>query len=48
MGVRDLDDVEAVASAVNLQFVGTFDMPANNLIVTFRKGEMAVAPSDRS
>jgi cyclopropane fatty-acyl-phospholipid synthase-like methyltransferase len=47
-GVRDLNDVEAAARAVDLEFVRTFEMPANNLIVAFRKREMCVTPSDGS
>jgi hypothetical protein len=46
--VRDLDDVEAAAGAVNLELMETFDMPANNLMVAFRKGEMSVTLSDRN
>jgi SAM-dependent methyltransferase len=37
-GVRDLDEVSSEARAVDLEFVRTFEMPANNLIVVFRKG----------
>ena len=37
-GVRDLDEVSSEASAANLEFVQTFEMPANNIIVVFRKG----------
>ena len=37
-GVRDLDEVSDGASAVDLEFVRTFEMPANNLLVVFRKG----------
>jgi SAM-dependent methyltransferase len=38
-GVRDLDEVSNEARAVDLEFVRTLEMPANNLIVIFRKGE---------
>ena len=38
-GVRDLDEVSREARAVNLEFVRSFEMPANNLIVVFRKGD---------
>ena len=37
-GVRDLDEVSSEARAVDFEFVRTFEMPANNLIVVFRKG----------
>jgi hypothetical protein len=37
-GVRDLDEVSDEASVVGLEFVRTFEMPANNLLVVFRKG----------
>ena len=36
-GVRDLDEVSSEARDVGLEFVRTLDMPANNLIVVFRK-----------
>jgi SAM-dependent methyltransferase len=36
-GVRDLDEVSSEARTVDLEFVRTFEMPANNLIVVFRK-----------
>jgi len=39
-GVRDLDEVAHEARALDLEFVRTFEMPANNLIVVFRKMEM--------
>jgi SAM-dependent methyltransferase len=35
-GVRDLDEVSNEANAGGLEFVRTFEMPANNLIVVFR------------
>lgn len=35
-GVRDLDEVVAVAQAQNLSLVGTYTMPANNLSVIFK------------
>ena len=35
-GVRDLDEVVAVAQAQNLFLVGTYAMPANNLSVIFQ------------
>ena len=35
-GVRDLDDVVAVAQAHNLSLVKTYTMPANNLSVIFQ------------
>jgi hypothetical protein len=37
-GVRDLDEVSNEARAVDLELVRTFEMPANNLVVVFRKG----------
>ncbi|MHC5936250.1 DUF938 domain-containing protein [Nostoc sp.] len=36
-GVRNLDDVVAVASAQNLTFKQTYQMPANNLSVVFER-----------
>ena len=36
-GVRDLDDVKAKAAAHGLAFERTFEMPANNLTVVFRR-----------
>ena len=36
-GVRNLDEVSNEARAVDLEFVRTFEMPANNLIVVFQK-----------
>ena len=36
-GVRDIDEVSNEARAVDLEFVRTFEMPANNLIVALRK-----------
>lgn len=36
-GVRDLDDVSALAAANGLRFEEAVDMPANNLSVIFRK-----------
>ena len=36
-GVRDLEEVEAAANAVGFEPIRTFEMPANNLIVVFRK-----------
>lgn len=35
-GVRDLDDVVAAAKAQNLNFINTYQMPANNLSVVFQ------------
>lgn len=35
-GVRDLDDVVAVAQAQNLSLIKTYEMPANNLSVIFQ------------
>jgi hypothetical protein len=35
-GVRDLDDVVAVAQAQHLSLVKTYAMPANNLSVIFQ------------
>jgi hypothetical protein len=35
-GVRDLEEVIKVASAQNLSFLKTFQMPANNLSVVFQ------------
>jgi SAM-dependent methyltransferase len=37
-GVRDLDEVSNEARAVDLELARTFEMPANNKIVVFRKG----------
>jgi Protein of unknown function (DUF938) len=37
-GVRDLDEVSKEARAVNLELAQTCEMPANNMIVVFRKG----------
>ncbi len=37
-GVRDLDEVSNEARAGGLEFVRTFEMPANNSVVVFRKG----------
>ena len=39
-GVRDLDEVAEEAAAAGLHLVRTFAMPANNMIVVFRKGGM--------
>ena len=36
-GVRNLEDVVHLASAVGLELEQTHDMPANNLAVVFRK-----------
>ena len=36
-GVRDLREVEAQASGQGLRFIETVDMPANNLVVVFRR-----------
>lgn len=36
-GVRDLDEVAQEARAVGLELTRTFEMPANNLSVVFRK-----------
>ena len=36
-GVRDLDAVSHEALSFNIEFVRTFQMPANNLILIFRK-----------
>jgi len=36
-GVRDLDAVSHEAQSFNIELVRTFQMPANNLIVVFRK-----------
>ena len=36
-GVRDLRDVEAQASGQGLRFIEKVDMPANNLVVVFRR-----------
>lgn len=43
-GVRDLDDVAAVAQAQNLSLVKTYSMPANNLSVIFRREVSDNAP----
>jgi Protein of unknown function (DUF938) len=37
-GVRDLDEVVAVANSQNLSLLKTFQMPANNLSVVFQHG----------
>ena len=37
-GVRDLGEVAALAMSHGLELVGRFQMPANNLSVTFRRG----------
>jgi hypothetical protein len=37
-GVRDIDEVSNEARAANLELAQTFEMPANNMIVVFRKG----------
>ena len=34
-GVRDIADVEALAESVGLKLGGTFEMPANNMILMF-------------
>jgi SAM-dependent methyltransferase len=36
--VRDLDEVSNEARAVDLELAQTFEMPANNMVVVFRKG----------
>jgi SAM-dependent methyltransferase len=36
-GVRDIDDVEALANRAGLSLVETGDMPANNLTLVFRR-----------
>ncbi len=36
-GVRDVDDVAAVAGAVGLELAGTVDMPANNMLLVWRR-----------
>ncbi len=36
-GVRDLDDVGSTAAACGFAFGGSFEMPANNLTVVFRR-----------
>jgi SAM-dependent methyltransferase len=39
-GVRDLDDVVAIAQAQNLSHIKTYAMPANNLSVIFQHGNI--------
>ncbi|MEM7725380.1 MAG: DUF938 domain-containing protein [Cyanobacteria bacterium P01_A01_bin.45] len=39
-GVRDLDDVIAVASKNNLELVQVYEMPANNLSVVFKLNQI--------
>ena len=36
-GIRDLESVQAEAKKCGLQFIKTVEMPANNLVVLFRK-----------
>lgn len=36
-GVRDIADLEALATRVGLKLAGTFDMPANNMILMFAR-----------
>jgi hypothetical protein len=36
-GVRDLDEVAAAASERSLELTECVEMPANNLVVVFRK-----------
>jgi SAM-dependent methyltransferase len=37
-GVRDVGDVEKLAQGAGFELAGTFEMPANNLILMFRRG----------
>ena len=36
-GVRDLDALASEARTFNIELARTFEMPANNLVVVFRK-----------
>ncbi len=38
MGIRDLEAVDALAAAIDLQLVEVREMPANNLFVLWRRG----------
>ncbi|MFX9623029.1 DUF938 domain-containing protein, partial [Acinetobacter baumannii] len=42
-GVRDIADVEALAEQVGLKLGGSFEMPANNLILMFVRKDAAQA-----
>jgi len=37
-GVRDIADLEKLGAGVGLKLAGSFDMPANNMILMFAKG----------
>ncbi|GKQ54970.1 DUF938 domain-containing protein [Bradyrhizobium sp. Ce-3] len=40
-GVRDIADVEALAESVGLKLAGSFEMPANNMILMFVRKDAA-------
>ncbi|GIQ77522.1 DUF938 domain-containing protein [Bradyrhizobium sp. RD5-C2] len=40
-GVRDIADLETLAESVGLKLDGTFEMPANNMILTFVRKDAA-------
>ena len=40
-GVRDIADLETLADSVGLKLAGTFEMPANNMILMFERKDAA-------
>ena len=39
MGLRDVDDLDSLAGRHHLQRVDAFQMPANNLMLVYRRTE---------